>query len=145
MKKISNEQKKELCISCKEKPVRYYKWKLCAACYQHKRVIAMQEKEGKEAVINYRYIKHEAEMEFIKNYFNHNNWIYEPASFRLSDSTYTPDFYDGEKNIFIEVAGSRQAYNFNKDKYFEFKKRYPKIILEVYKDNGEIYKNIEIE
>jgi len=44
-------------------------------------------------------------------------------------------FYDGERNIFIEVSGSRQAYHANKDKYRLFRELFPLISLEIRKSN----------
>lgn len=77
------------------------------------------------------------EVEFVKNYFTHKNWIHHPATFNLNYTAYTPDFYDGENNVFIEMVGTRQAYHRNKDKYISFEKVFPLIKLEIRKTNGE--------
>ena len=58
--------------------------------------------------------------------------------FRLSNCKYDPDFYDGERNVFIEVAGTGQAYYANLKKYLEFVKIFPKINFEVRKPTGEL-------
>ena len=78
------------------------------------------------------------ELEFVKNYFKHSNWIYHPASFNLCGESYSPDFYDGERNMFIEVAGTRQAYSSNKHKYKLMSEIFPKIKFEVRKTDGKI-------
>jgi hypothetical protein len=79
-----------------------------------------------------------AEVEFIKNFFTHNNWLYQPTMFRFDHYRYTPDFYDSERNVFIEVAGTRQAYDQNKDKYDIFRKTFPQINYEIRKSDGSI-------
>jgi len=56
--------------------------------------------------------------------------------FRFNGLKYSPDFYDGEKNVFIEVAGSRQAYHANKDKYELFRKHFSKLTPELTKSDG---------
>ena len=117
-----------LCIKCNKKPIAIKKSKLCKSCYQ-------KEYRENQGGIKGEYSGivriHAGEMDFIKNYFTHNNWIYEPVIFRLNEEKYTPDFYDAEENIFIEVAGTRQAYHKNKEKYKLLKKLYPKIKFEI--------------
>jgi hypothetical protein len=56
----------------------------------------------------------------------------------LKETIYTPDFYDGERNVFIEVAGTRQAYHENKGKYQMMKKTYSRIILEIRQVSGSL-------
>ena len=79
-----------------------------------------------------------AEFDFVRNYFNHSDWIAQPATFRLNGTRYTPDFYDSKTNTFIEVSATRQAYSFNKHKYDLFRKLYPKLNFEIRKPNGEL-------
>lgn len=134
--------KNKLCIKCKENPIQIKKRDLCFRCYQR-----LRRKEGnlinktthsfltKKTEIKYAVA---AEIEFIKNFFSHQNWIYHPGIFRLNDSKYAPDFYDGERNIFIEVSGTRQAYHFNKLKYEKFRELFPKINFEIRKPSGEL-------
>jgi len=88
--------------------------------------------------LNINKITHLAEIEFVKNYFAHKNWVYQPACFHLRETKYTPDFYDGERNVFIEIVGTTQAFYSNKDKYLLFKELFPRIILEFRDKNGEI-------
>ena len=88
--------------------------------------------------LNINKITHLAEIEFVKNYFTHKNWVYQPACFHLGERKYTPDFYDGERNVFIEIVGTTQAFYSNKDKYLLFKELFPRIILEFRDKNGEI-------
>lgn len=127
------------CKECKKKPVFIKKRQLCRLCY-HK----LRREEGglpvnapkcPKVLAKRQYI---AEMAFIKAYFNHMNWVHQPANFRLNGCNYAPDFYDGERNVFIEVSGTRQAYHDNKNKYEMFFKAFPKLSLEVRKSNGEL-------
>ena len=128
----------ELCIRCKEKPIFIKKRKLCQKCYSE----FMQEKykkqpkkvRAKENII----IRYGREMYFVKNFFTHTNWFYQPATFHLLTGNYTPDFYDGERNVFVEVAGTRQAFHSNKEKYKEFIKTFPEINFEIRLVSGEI-------
>ena len=82
--------------------------------------------------------KHFREVEFIKNFFDHDDFIHQPCHFRLNNIGYSPDFYDGKRNIFIEVAGTRQAYHINKEKYELFKQIFPKLQFEIRKTDGSL-------
>lgn len=119
----------ELCVRCKQKPVHIKKRSLCSNCYQLER---RKTPQGRYLV------RHQGEVDFVRNYFNHKNWIYQPAIFRLSDSSYTPDFYDIATGFFIEVVGTRQAYEANKEKYIEFVESFPSIKFEIRRVNGEL-------
>ncbi|MCJ7482641.1 MAG: hypothetical protein MUO31_06720 [Thermodesulfovibrionales bacterium] len=77
-----------------------------------------------------------SEIEFIRSYFTHSNWIYHPANFKVNGSKYMPDFYDGERNVFIEVAGTRQAYYNNRAKYITFAATFPKLQFEIRYPDG---------
>lgn len=81
---------------------------------------------------------HNSEIKFIENFFTHKNWIYHPVIFRLNGVNYEPDFYDGERNVFIEVSGTRQAFQANFDKYKLFIKTFPHIKFEVRDIYGKI-------
>jgi hypothetical protein len=82
--------------------------------------------------------KEESEIEFVKNFFVHKNWIHRPASFKINGEKYNPDFYDGKRNVFIEVSETRQAFHNNKEKYKEFRKIFPLIKLEIRAVNGDL-------
>ena len=128
---------KNLCIKCKIKPIFIKKRELCHTCYQKaKRTGLIPIDAGGE----YRTVKakNQREMDFIRNYFKHSNWSYEPALFRMDGEKYSPDFYDGEMNVFIEVVGTRQAYSENKDKYNLLRKYYPKINFEIRLSDGSL-------
>lgn len=127
-----------LCIECKERPIYIKKRKLCKLCYGRLR------RSGKDissignapkTVAKRRYSR---EIEFVKNYFGHKNWTHQPALFRMGDERYSPDFYDGETNTFIEVVGTRQAYFQNTHKYKLLRKYYPKIKFEIRLSSGEL-------
>ena len=66
----------------------------------------------------------------------HRIWQYPAPRFRLNNTTYRPDFYLPKENIYIEVVGTQQAYEKNKEKLYKFRKIYPKIILLVLDRNG---------
>lgn len=71
---------------------------------------------------------------------NKRPWIYQARRFKLSKTTYTPDFYLPEEDLYIEVVGTSQAYRANKEKIAEFKKLYPqvKFVILDYKGNALI-------
>jgi hypothetical protein len=120
------------CIKCKKREVFIKKRGLCRQCYM-KEYYANKIKieKGSSSV-------HPAEMEFIKNFFPHNDWIYLPVVFHLEKTSYTPDFYDVEQNTFIEVVGTPAAYHANKEKYQEMKTRFPKIRFEIRAPDGKL-------
>ncbi len=126
------------CSVCKDTNIYNIKKLLCRKCYgAYYRKILYNRKKGLED--GKSQIMHGREEEFVKNHFNHINWIYSPASFRLKNTIrYIPDFYDAEMNVFIEVVGSRQAYHQNKGAYAQFRELYPKINFEIRKFTGEI-------
>jgi len=82
--------------------------------------------------------EHLGELEFIKNFFIHQNWIPQPAQFKLDSVKYIPDFYDGERNVFIEISRTRQAYSANKHKYDLFRQIFSKLNFEIRKPTGEL-------
>ena len=132
--------KKILCKKCNIQQVAIKKHNLCLRCY------SAAYRNG--TLFNGNYVpisrptltkeKAEREIEFIKNYFIHKHLVHHPGIFRMNTISYAPDFYDAEGNIFIEVAGSRQAYHANKDKYLMMKTFYPKINLEVRQSDGTL-------
>ncbi len=120
------------CKKCGNVGIFVKKWKLCQRCY----IIFM--KENKNKVINNVRITYYSELDFIKNFFKHTEWIYHPATFRLNGTTYQPDFYDGKRNVFIEVSASSGAFYNNREKYLEMKKTFPKITFEIRQVNGDL-------
>jgi len=127
---------KGLCIECNEKPIAIKKSSLCINCYQRKRLHSLSPKIKTQEFSTKLSNAHKREVEFIKNYFTHTDWAYEPALFYLNGYRYTPDFYDRKENSFIEVCGSRQAYHANKDKYELFYKYFPALKLEIRTEDG---------
>ena len=126
----------ELCVECKKKKIWVKKWKLCYTCYQRARNAGKLKGLASYSAQTQTKRRHKREMDFIRNYFNHQNWMYQPAMFYLNGERYTPDFYDRERNVFIEVAGSRQAYEQNKGKYALMKKVFPEIKFEIRTPDG---------
>jgi len=126
--------KDNFCIKCGERPVHVKKRGLCRICYAR---FYYKSVRSNHPLIDSR-IYYSSEIEFIKNFFNHQNWIYHPAVFRLNGINYEPDFYDGERNVFIEVAGTRQAFHRNLEKYKLFKETFPHINFEIRNKQGHI-------
>ncbi len=126
---------KKVCIRCKKRPFAVKKHKLCSACYQ-RWYMQLKKKRGFK-IPNYK-IQHESEVEFIKNFFTHTNWIHHPAIFRMSKTRYEPDFYDGERGVFIEVAGTTQAFYANVEKYKDFMIEYKHIKFEIRHTDGKL-------
>ena len=126
------------CKICGNKNVYCKSKELCGACYQRERKKELCGPEINSSV-TFKQRENKGEIEFIKNFFKGNSsWQYSPAVFRLSDGTkYIPDFYDEERNVFIEVSATRQAYSFNKHKYELFRQKFPKIVLEIRDPNGD--------
>lgn len=136
----------ELCLDCNKEEIKVKKWKLCKRCYQRKYTkgalygglpfSASLERKCKPTQMR---ILIDREFEFVRNFFSHDEWIRHPCVLRLSDngSRYEPDFYDAKRNVFIEVAGTRQGWDQRKDKLESAMKRYPKLNFEARKVSGE--------
>ena len=59
-------------------------------------------------------------------------YIYHPYRFYFEDGTnYMPDFYCKEDNSYIEVSGTRQAYQNNKHKYLKMNHELPHVNFQV--------------
>ena len=58
---------------------------------------------------------------------NNIKWEYESKTFNLGNTTYTPDFYLPEKDLYIEVKGYWRPDA--RKKYLKFKRKYPNIHL----------------
>lgn len=142
----------ELCTACGASPVLIKKRGLCVKCYNKHRKenpdmfkplmvsIPRHDKNDNSPLVSGRgFYLHERELDFIRNYFKHSDWVAKPVMFNLSnDIKYTPDFYDSVTNTFIEVAGTRQAYHINKNKYELLKSKFPQIKFEIRKSDGSL-------
>jgi len=140
----------QLCSECNERQVQIDKWGVCLLCYgklyragkiPRKSFTARNpsnlfvEPTSRIAISRH---ERDGEIEFIRNYFHHKNWISHPATFHFDGSKYSPDFYDAERNVFIEVSATRQAYHSNKEKYDLFRQYYPFLNFEIRKPTGEL-------
>jgi len=140
--------KRGLCTNCSKRPIYVVSRGLCSCCYQKSRTASLQESSLKnewdyQSPPTFRRKEHEAEIIFIAEFFKHRNWIHHPALFNLGGNIrYTPDFYDGTRNVFIEVVGSRQAFHQNRDKYRLFVEKFPKLSFEIRDRWGAIYREI---
>lgn len=115
-----------LCGKCGKKPIFVKKRKLCKVCYQRQQI-----KEGGFGANSKKDVTYKAEIEFIKTYFAHTNWFYRPTIFQTKTFRFVPAFYDGERNVFIAIAGTRQTFSNNKLKYRTFVRIFSKIKFEV--------------
>ena len=137
----------DLCKECHERAVFCKKRQLCVRCYHEARKRAggfpptglytglgrnTFEKYRKKRNVNLR------EMEFVRQYFSHRNWLPQPVTFHLPAFNYTPDFFDGETNAFIEVVGTYQAFYANRRKYVAIRKQFPTLKFEVRLYDGTI-------
>jgi len=132
-----------LCLNCGERPIQIKKRGLCYRCYHRAWargliVTKVKNPNGPGSFRRQNGDGQKREIEFIQAFFTHQNWIHHPAMFNLAEKKYTPDFYDGERNVFIEISGTRQAYHQNKDKYQLFRKLFPKLLFEIRKPSGEL-------
>ena len=135
-----------LCIECGKNPIHIKKRKLCKLCYQrywHTHVAISDTYPSNYSKHKERKAKQASEIEFIKKFFYHKNWIFHPCSFQVNGHLYHPDCYDGERNVFIEVSGTSQAFYQNREKYIQFIKAYPKISFEIRYSSGELLKDMK--
>jgi hypothetical protein len=139
-----------LCIKCNEREIFIKSRSLCSRCYN--RIYADARRQDVDSVSDKilhlpqdaKKIKYFRELEFVKNYFTHYEWIAYPVMFYLPNGIkYTPDFYDKRRNVFIEVIGTRQAYSLNKSKYDLLRKEYPLLQFEIRNHTGEIHQEKE--
>lgn len=133
--------KKELCINRKNYSGSYRNGRLSLESQKRvwDRQLGIIKKEPiYKAPESIRKHEHRGEIDFIKTFFSHTNWIHQPGMFRLDQGKYSPDFYDCERNVFIEVSATKQAYSRNKDKYALFRKSFPKINFEIRKPDGTL-------
>jgi hypothetical protein len=75
--------------------------------------------------IKYKHIKMRSSWEVAyAKYLDKNNikWLYEPKTFDLGNTTYTPDFYLPETDTYIEIKG--RWFKDSKEKFLLFKKKY---------------------
>lgn len=118
------------CIDCgKQITVQADRYRPCAYKYRSLMMKGkMRNTNGKGFWINNMYIRSTYELIFLK-YLNIKNikWQYEPEVFDLGNTTYTPDFYLPEKNLYVEVKGYWREDA--KQKFELFKKIYHKKII----------------
>lgn len=133
----------KMCTNCNERPVEIKKAGLCKRCYGRKRsghnMDAPFRRPTKKCENDI--FQHEREHLFALHYFGGRPYVYHPCAFYLSNGRhYTPDFYDVDMNVFIEVVGSRQAYYQQKDRgtYDLFFKTYPHLVLEIRASDGHL-------
>ena len=81
------------------------------------------------------------EIQFVNTFFNGREYR-KAKSFKLNRDgmvRYTPDVYDVERDTYIEIVGSRQAYHANKEKYKMFRQCYPNIKFEIRHYTGQLH------
>lgn len=124
-----------ICTSCKKRPIKSLKSTLCIRCSTLAKRKSFHESSTAELEIP----RQKRELQFIKAYFTHEDWTYHPIRMTLNNGLkYSPDFYDKRRDVFIEVAGTRQAYEINKHKYALLKESYPCFQFEIRYADGEL-------
>lgn len=84
------------------------------------------------------------EQEFASMLESQNKLYFEqPKKFKLPmpHKSYRPDFYVVEDGTFYEVAGTRQAYSYNREKYKVFQQVYPWLKFKVVNPDGTDYQH----
>jgi hypothetical protein len=76
-------------------------------------------------------------IDFIKNFFNHMNWIQNPAIFKMGKMRFSPDFYDQERGVYIHVVNTRQRYHQIKDKVQQIRDNQG-VSVELRRPSGEL-------
>lgn len=67
-------------------------------------------------------------------------FYYQPAVFHVNGIQYRPDFYTPEDGVFYEVAGTRQAFNQNRQKIDLVRNAYPFLKIEIVNPDGTPYR-----
>ncbi len=130
-----------LCRLCKENPIFIRKRKLCRDCYYdwYRGCSKTPKKHpGFLQKAQLPLIQHYREIEFIKIFFNHKDWLYHPVIFRADNFRYEPDFYDKKRDIFIEMVGTKQAFANNRKKYEKLMELFPRLKFEIRKVDGAL-------
>lgn len=70
-------------------------------------------------------------------------YIFPVPMLNLDATRYRPDFYLPEKDLYIEVVGTRQAYHANKHKYEEFRRTHHDKNFQIVDRYGKIYPSLE--
>lgn len=73
---------------------------------------------------------------------NNIRWLYEPTTFDLGTTTYTPDFYLLAKKLYVEIKGwwDKQA----KEKFKLFRQAYPNVDIIVLQELGLKKEGVQI-
>jgi len=149
-------RKKYFCITC-NKQIGYQCWnntKKCRSCNKIGENNPMFGKSGKLSPTygricippkagNYKNIRMRSSWEIAyAQYLDKNNikWQYEPKTFDLGNTTYTPDFYLPEKDLYIEIKGQFSKYARNKIQ--KFQKKLEDINFEILKEKELKYLGI---
>lgn len=66
-------------------------------------------------------------------------WEYEPRRFNLGDTTYKPDFYIPEEDLYVEVIATKGALHFHDKQIKKLNKLYPNIrLVKILMDNKKL-------
>lgn len=143
-----NADLKIICRVCRQKPALIKRNRLCQRCYQR----GLNKNPTTEDYLRrqtkaFHILKeweHKAEVVFGQS---HPEFVYQPCTFDLNYTKYTPDFYDASFNVFYEIIGTRQRFEQLKEKIKTFRELFPQIKLEICLRDGSPYhstKNQEI-
>lgn len=140
---------RQRCSECRKVTVIFNKKNmLCSRCYgaiyRSRKKDAERRKNGNVVSVPPRITEdalgRASEILFIQNFFSDNpRWIHEPATFKIrTGELYRPDFFDIDRQTFIEVSANRQAYHQNAEKYSIFRETYPCIAFEIRYVDGSL-------
>lgn len=124
------------CIDCGKK-LSTYKVKRCRSCAFKGKFnpnFGKPPKHGKGQYYKNIYMRSSYEIKFAK-YLDKSGikWYYEPKYFELKldnkITTYTPDFFLPKTKEYIEIKGWWRHNS--KEKFLQFKKQYPKVMIKV--------------
>jgi len=115
------------CHRCQQDKISIKKRNLCGKC----NVLALNKGELSPPVIK-------AEYDFAENYCGSDSLLHHNATFKFNGLRYTPDFYDVDRDVFIEVVASFVEYKSIKLRTSMFKKYYPNLGFEIRYPNGEV-------
>ena len=83
-------------------------------------------------------IRNDRERHFASVFFDHDEWESQPAPIRFKGGAYRPDFFDYRRGIYIEVVGTRQAFDRNRYKYLYLLEIRKDIKLEFRTSSGDL-------
>ena len=131
----------ELCIKCGKEPIHIKKRGLGRKCYNALvRTLRRAHTSLKSTGCDDGVIEFERHLQFAAAFLGTRPFLYRPARFRLGGSrSHTPSFYDVERDTWVDVVCTRQAYHIAKGHYEALRLRYPHLKFELRRPDGSVY------